>query len=122
MLYLGYLLRNLNVTKPINLSLFLVNFVTYIAWSRYDMFMTIKEELHHARIDLLNAELGKIGSRYRCTGEKGVAMHLRLMKPAKKKKKHHHFWQKKPDKEEKPEIDIKTVTVGVRTQVIPTTS
>ena len=45
-----------------------------------DSVQTIREELHAARIALLKYELGRIGSRYRCINEGGVAMSKHVFK------------------------------------------
>ena len=43
----------------------------YLIW---DSYLTVRDELHHARIDLIRVELGRIGSHYRCVEERGVAV------------------------------------------------
>jgi len=58
----------------------------------YDTWVTMREELHAARIDLLRAELGDVGSTYRCMLKEGVPISRHL----KKKKivgrvKHHEL-------------------------------
>ena len=50
----------------------------YLIW---DSYLTIRDELHHARIDLIRVELGRIGSHYRCVEERGVAVSRKMLKP-----------------------------------------
>jgi hypothetical protein len=47
----------------------------------HDSTVTIIDELHHVRIDLLQYELGKIGSKYECIEENGVSMHKKMIRP-----------------------------------------
>ena len=49
----------------------------------YDTYITLREELHAAKIDLLHAELGDVGSKYRCLLQSGVPVSRHL------KRSHH---------------------------------
>jgi hypothetical protein len=46
----------------------------------YDGLVTINVELHLARIDLLRAEIGEIGSQYRCTRVGGAPLSRKMIK------------------------------------------
>ena len=46
----------------------------------FDSIVTIKDELHHVRIDIIKYELGKIGNKYVCVDEAGVAVHRKMIR------------------------------------------
>jgi hypothetical protein len=84
-----------------------------VGYLLFDMIMTVMEELHHARVDILAAELGKIGQRYRCTEEGGVGMQLRMIKPDTPKTGILGSVKRMLGKKSKEEItDIATLEIG----------